>query len=315
MPSAEGYVYLFRKLNGSRLPQGAKAHYVKYAFRLRSGRYKSTYLTSNGPNPENSLATGATYKHHFSDRWLSDQLTVTAPGSSGVDVLDRHKVAVRAGGVRSERGHLRHDTADGSAEGAFVTTKVGPVRAIRSYVGANSGPNTQRTHIFYDRREDIITNLRVHQIPSIMDFFDYSPAASGMTYRNSLNPGGVPVDGNPDALTAGAPSWEQITGPQGTIDQIGVVQATGFTPTSTNYYVDDATPSDPQCTGDAFAYASSGTYETGTIPNTDPATGGTATFVGTRVMFFEGPGGTASSAAAHRDQVVSPLAAAVAAGP
>ena len=141
----------------------------------------------------------------------------------------------------------------GTVEGAFVTSKAGPVRVIRSYVGANSGPNTQRTHIFYDRREDIITDLRVHSIPSILDFMDYSPAATGMTYRNELNPGGVTVDGNPDTLTAGASSWEQITGSQGTINQTAVLQ-TSWTPGSiTSYNLDDSTPTDTQCTGDAFA--------------------------------------------------------------
>jgi len=96
-----------------------------------------------------------------------------------------------------------------------VTSKVRPVRVIRSYLGANSGPNTQRTHIFYDRREDIVTNLRVHSIPSIMDFFDY--------------------------------------------------------------YLDDATAPvrDAQCTGDAFAYGTSGRFVTSAIPSTDPAIGGT----------------------------------------
>jgi hypothetical protein len=136
-----------------------------------------------------------------------------------------------------------------------------------------------------------------------------------MTYRNSLDPGGVPVDGVPDTLTGGVPDWEQITGPQGTINQVGILQTTGFTPTLTHYYLDDSTPPVAQCTGDATAYASSGMYATSTIPNTDPATGGTATLRGTRVMFFESPGGTATDAATRRDQVLAPLATEVAAAP
>jgi hypothetical protein len=317
-PGAEGYVYLFAKTAGSKLQQGARAHYVKYSFKLKAGGYKTKYLINSGPNAENSLATGATYRHHFSDRWLSDQLMVTAPGASGVDILDRHKALFAPGScVRSE------DTFDipsplGSSEGAFVTSKVGAVRAIRSYVGANSGPNTQRTHFFYDRREDIVTNLRVHPIPSIMDFFDYSPAATGMTYRNDLNPVGVTIDGNPDVLRSGTPSWEQVTGPQGTVDIVGSVAATGFTPSATNYYLDDSTPATTQCTGDAFAYGSSGLLLTGggsDFPNTDPATGATASLTGTRIMYFEGPGGTAISAAAHRADALSPLTTAVSAVP
>lgn len=256
--------------------QSARIKYLTYRFKVVSGAYKKTYKTTSGPNPENSLVTGATYKHHFSDRWASDALSVTAPGATGVDILDRHKALFSPGYCgRSE------DTFDipiaGSVEGAFVTSKVGPVRAIRSHVGANSGPNTQRTHIFYDRREDIVTDLRVHAIPSIMDFMDYSQAATGMTYRTELNPGGVTVDGVPDAQVAGVSSWEQITGPQGTINQASVLQ-TSFTPTgATSYYLDSTTPADTQCTGDAFAYGSSGSFINSAIPNTDPAIGGTAT--------------------------------------
>jgi hypothetical protein len=316
-PSAEGYAYLFRKAPGSTLAQGARVRYVKVAWRILSGAYKTHYVIANGANPENSLVTGATYKHHFSDRWATDQISITAPGATGVDILDRHK-ALFSPGYCGRSEDTFDTTIGGPNEGAFVTMKAGPVRVIRSYIGANSGPNTQRTHFFYDRREDIVTNLRVHAIPSIMDFFDYSAAAKGMTYRNSVNPAGVTIDGNPDALTAGAPTWEQVTGPQGTLNQVGTLETTGFTPTATNYYLDHATPSgtaETQCTGDASAYGSSGSYVTSAIPSTDPGIGGTASLTGTRVMFFEGPGGTAADAANRRDQVLSPLASAVSSAP
>ncbi len=312
-PGSEGFVYLFRKASGSGLVQGARVKYVRYAFRLLSGNYKTTYSRTAGPNPENTLVTGATYKHHFADRWLSDRLEVTAPGASGVDILDRQKVLFGPTTcVRSE------DTFDatgpfGSAEGVFVTNKSGPVRAIRSYLGANSGPNTQRTHFFYDRREDIRTDLRVHAIPQVMDFMDYSPAAVGMTYRNQLNPAGVAVDGVPDAITAGAGEWEQITGAQGTVTNIGRL-TTSWTPASvTSYHLDDSTPSDPQCTGDAFAYASSGMWINSALPCTDPAQGCTATLVGVRTMYFDAPGGTAGSAATYSAGVSQPLQATTAA--
>jgi hypothetical protein len=136
-----------------------------------------------------------------------------------------------------------------------------------------------------------------------------------MTYRNSVNPAGVTIDGNPETPTSGAPTWEQVTGPQGTINQVGIVQTTGFTPTATNYYLDDSTPPVTQCTGDAFAFGSSGLWITSTLPNTDPGTGGTASLTGTRVMFFESPGGTASDAIVRQNQVTSPLVTAVTAAP
>ncbi len=314
-PGAEGFVYLFRKAVGSSLKQGAGVRYVSYAFRLVSGNYKLTYQLTSGPNPENTLFTGATYRHHFADRWLSDRLEVTAPGATAVDVLDRHKALFSPTTcVRSE------DTFDapgpfGSSEGAFVTNKVGPVRVIRSYVGANSGPNTQRTHVFYDRREDIRTDLRVHSIGSIMDFFDYSAAATGMTYRNDFNQAGLTIDGNPETPAAGLPSWEQVTGPQGTINQVGTLQTT-WTPSSIiPYYLDDSTPPTFQCTGDTAAYGSSGIFLNSTLPNTDPGTGGVDHLVGTRTMYFESPGGTGADGVARRNQVVFPLTTTVTAGP
>ena len=301
VPGAAGYVYLFRKKGN--LSPGAGRQYVHYSFGLLSGEYKKTYKLQDGPNPENSLVTGAYYRHHFSDRWTSDRIEVTAPGSSGVDILDRHKALFAPGNC------VRSENTFNDQEGAFITNKVGPVRAIRSYIGANSGPNTERDHIFYDRREDVRTYLRVHAIPSVMDFFDYSAAAIGMTYRNELNQSGVTIDGNPDSPVAGAPSWEQVTGPQGSLTMVGQLQ-TSFTPTGfTSYYVDDSTPSDTQCTGDAQAYGSSGLWVQGSIPCTDPQIGCTAKLTGIRTMYFGPPGGTAAGATALRNGVVQPLGA------
>ncbi|HEY7440475.1 MAG TPA: hypothetical protein VIC35_13850 [Acidimicrobiia bacterium] len=306
-PGADGYVYLFVKAKGSKLQQGAGKKYVKYQFHLDSGNYKKTYKTTAGPNPENTHITGATYTQHFGDRWLTDSITVTAPGATKVDILDRAKPLFAPGNcVRTE------DTFD-SGEGAFIVNKSGPVRAIRSYIGANSGPNTERTNIFYDRREDVVTDLRVHAIPSIMDLMDYSPAATGMTYRNELNPTGVTVDGNPDSLTAGVSSWEQITGVQGTLTSVGQLTTSFATPGLTSYYLDDSTPPVTQCTGDAFAYGESGLYLNSALPCTDPGMGCSDTLRGVRTMYFDPPGGTVATAATERDDAVDPLAATAAA--
>ena len=122
-----------------------------YHFNLLSGDYKTTYKLNTGPNPEDSTVTTPFYTQHFSDRWADDALQITDRGASGVDILDRHKDLFAPGNCgRSE------DTFD-DAEGAFIVNKSGPVRAIRSYIGANSGPLTERQHIFYERREDITT--------------------------------------------------------------------------------------------------------------------------------------------------------------
>ena len=43
------------------------------------------------------------------------------------------------------------------------------------------------------------------------------------------------------------------------------------------YYVDDSTPTETQCTGDAFQYGASGSTVNQTVPNTDPTMGAAAT--------------------------------------
>ncbi len=270
---------------------------MNYDFNLLSGNYKTTYKLQDGPNPENSTVTTPYYTDHFSDRWLNDQLKVTTAGSSGVDILDRAKAQFAPGNCgRSE------DTFD-DAEGAFIANKSGPVRAIRSYIGANSGPLTQREHIFYEQREDIRTFLRVHAIPGVMDYFDYSPAASGMTYKNNLNTGGVTIDGTPDTVaTAGALTWESVDGGQGGLSIVHTNQTdiAGFG--SSSYYFDDSTPgsgAEFQCTGDSTAYGNSGPWITQSIPNTDPRTTPFNSLLATRTLYFEDAGKADGAAPRH----------------
>ena len=291
------YVYLFKQ-DGS-LDPSAGQQYVNYQFNLLSGSYLSTYHVSGGPNAENSTVTTPYYFHHFSDRWVDDQLRVTAGSATGVDILDRHKNLFAPGNcVRSE------DTFD-AGEGNFVVNKSGPVRAIRSYMGANSGPQTQRQQIFYQSRQDITTFLRVHIIPGVMDFFDYSPAAADMTYKNDFNPAGVTIDGTPDSVATGPITWETVDGLQGGLSMVGTVDTniSGFAYTS--YYDDNVTPSTTQCTGDSSSYGSSGLYVNQFIPSTDQANGGTARLSAARNIYYEAPGQT--NGPARKNDVLQPL--------
>jgi hypothetical protein len=281
----DGWIYLFKR--SGNLSPGAGESYVRYDFQLLSGAYKTTYKLQDGPNPENTTVTTPYYVDHFSDRWLNDQLKVKAGNASEADILDRAKALLGPGSCgRSE------DTFD-DAEGAFIANRAGPVRAIRSYIGANSGPLTQREHIFYEQREDIRTFLRVHAIPGPWDFFDYSAAASGMTYRNNLNTGGVTIDGKPDTPAAGQLAWESVDGPQGGLSMAHstVTDIAGFT--STSHYLDDSTPgtgAETQCTGDAQAFGQSGPWLNFNLPNTDPRTAGFKSLTSTRTIYFEEPG-------------------------
>jgi hypothetical protein len=262
--AATGYVYLFRS-DGS-LDPGAGQHYVDYDFKLRSGDYNSTYKRAAGPNPEDSTVTGRTYTAHFADRWLLDGLTLTAGDKPDTSLIERLRYMFPISCARSE------DTFD-SGEGAFIVNKVGPVRALRSYVGANSGPNTEATQAFYDHAIDTTVDLRVHVIPGIASHLDLSRAAMGMTFRNPQVPDGVPIDVTRDEVPAGAPTWSTITGPQG-----GLAFSTTFDISQSElapqaYYQDSKTPSLLQCTGDQEAIGESGTVIDQTIACTDPGTG------------------------------------------
>jgi hypothetical protein len=300
-PTQTGYVYLFKQAGA--LSASAGRQYVSYQFNLLSGAYKTSYKTSKGPNPENSVvASPSFYSQHFSDRWVDDELHITAGTSSGVDILDRHKNLFAPGDC------MRSEDTFSSGEGAFIVNKAGPVRAIRSYLGANSGPLTQRQHIFYERRQEITTFLRVHAIAGIMDFFDYSPAAKGMKYYNDLNRSGVTVDGLADAVGAGAIQWEMVNGPQGAlaISHSISTDIPGFAYSS--YYLDDsARPRDKQCTGDKAAYGSSGMWINIGLPCTDPSKGCTNNLTTKRVLTYEPPGLTEAGADQRNTQVNHPL--------
>lgn len=301
--SAVGYVYLFRRSGA--LDPGAGAHYVTYQFNLLSGAYKTTYNVLTGPNPENSTITTPYYSHHFSDRWVDDELHIYTGGATGVDILDRHKTLFAPGDC------TRSENTFSSAEGAFIACKNGPVRAIRSYVGANSGPLTQREHIYYERRQDITTYVRVHDIPGLVDFFDYSPAASGMKYYDDFNTTGVTIDGVADSVAAGAITWELITGAQGSLVVVPTFSTNiaGFAYTS--YYLDSRTPPVTQCTGDSYAYGSSGCYINQAIPSTDPMAGSTKYLNMSRSLYYEAPGLTTADAINRKNQSRNQLASAV----
>ena len=301
LTGASSFVFLFRRA-GTTLSPGAGRHYVNYTFRLLSGAYKTTYHFTTGPNPENSTVSSPFYSRHFGDRWLDDKIVINAGTSTRVDILDRHKALFAPGNCgRSE------DTFD-SAEGAFIANINGPVRAIRSYMGANSGPYTVRTHLFYERREDVITDLRVHPIPGIMNYWDYSPAASGMRYTNDLNTTGVVVDGTPDTVNAGTPQWEKIDGAQGSLTHVNRLFTSISGITGTNYYADDSTVPNPvtQCTGDQYSYGSSGSWINTAIAGTDPHLGYTDGFHGVETLFYEAPGQTVATAQNHNRQVSNP---------
>jgi hypothetical protein len=300
----QAFIYLFE--SDGTLDPAAGIDYVSYDFHLLSGSYLETYNTLQGPNPEDTVAETEYYRMHFSDRWIRDEINIQAGGSSGVDILDRHK------NLFAPQNCSRSENTFSNGEGAFFVNKNGSVRAIRSYLGANSGPLTQREHFFYERRHDVATYLRVHPISGVMDFYDYSPDAAGMLYYNDLNTGGVLIDGVPsENIVPGAIVWEMATGAQGTLIYAHSVDTDipGFAYTS--YYLDEAPTPVTQCTGDDFAFGSSGLWIAQAIPNTDPALGAHFRLVASRTAYIEAPGQAVALAEQRYQQAVSPLQATV----
>jgi hypothetical protein len=275
-----GWMYLF--LRQAALDPSAGRDYVNYDFNLTSGPYLTTYKRAVGPNPETSFAATDFYRIDFSDRWYEDGWRVRAGAATEADILDGAKSQIVINSC------VRSNKTFNEAEGAFVANIDGPVRAIRSYVGANSGPLTQRTHYFYKEREVVVTNLRVHAIPGIVDYIDHSSAASGMTYRSSTTTGGVTVDGVADPVSTATATWEAIHGPQGTVLTAGTTVTRGATVTASWFYRDQASPPEQQCWGDGSFLGASGP-SLGPLPNTDPRTAGFADLTGTRINDFLPP--------------------------
>ncbi len=204
----KGRIYLFRA--GPKL-KPLKTDYVDYEFRLLSGDYKSTYRRADGPNPEASTVATADYRAGFATAGSSTPSRSTpAPRAARTS-----STGCKSGFAPGNCG--RSEATYNDAEGAFIANVDGPVRAIRSYLGANSGPLTQRTDVFYAGRHEARIDLRVHAIGSIFSYVDLSPAAFGMTYRSSTAPGGVAVDGVNDAVGTSPALWHLWSGSQGSL--------------------------------------------------------------------------------------------------
>jgi hypothetical protein len=292
-----GYAYLFRR-SGSLNPSAGR-RYVNYTFRLASGAYPATYRFAAGNNTESSTVVTPSYSRAFTDRWKESGLGI---GPSGLDILDRNE-------DQFTPDYCGRSTATfAGGEGTFLANRSGPVRAIRAFMGANSGPMTERQQVFYAGREDDTINLRVHPIPSVLSFLDYSAAASGMTYRNNNNTAGVTIDGVPDSVTPGALTWESVDGSQGALTSVHTWSSTLAASKFTSFYRDQANPPSAPCQGDARFYGASGPWINGSIGSTNEPADGSAPadrLTTTRTMFF-GPAGTSDGALRH-SQVTAPL--------
>lgn len=263
-----GYVYIYRQ-DGS-LQQSAGLSYVTQTSNVQTVTGWPAHL--NGLNIENTTISTSNYSWHISGEWISDELKLTL--GTNVDILDRHKNFFANGFCG------RSENTFSDAENAYLTVKAGPIRVIRSVMGANSGPLTQRTHFFYQGRFDIVTDLRVHSIPSVFDAFDYSPAANGMIYKNNINGATTAIInglGVGDGISVtGTLAWEQITGSQGTLSILhrsftDINSVASDNTTFSAYYDDNSATPLSTCTGDGQAWGTSGWGAVFTGgPTTDP---------------------------------------------
>jgi hypothetical protein len=337
-----GYLYLFNRLNNALLPSAGKSYITSYVFNFsKSGvnysfaNYKAKYNTVAGPNPERSYVSTPYYQRGFADRWIDSILIIKTGNTKTINLYDKHTVASVPGDcIRSEYTFSGEDIinepsaacnpdAAPQAEGNFVTNKAGPIRVIRSVMGANSGPLTQRTHIFYDQLEIITTYCRVHTITSYADGYDYNRSAGIMYYNDNNNnpatqPGfasqtglkGIVIDGVPDNnLKSGHLIWELVNSTYGSIFRYDHITAnlplygtvsSGPTIYEGSYYLDDVNAQAEgicQCTGDGSAWGTSGTQisagpiglaSTGNLPYTDPrySAGPYYTITGTQTNFY-----------------------------
>jgi hypothetical protein len=277
-----GYVYLFSSptLTGG----GAGSTGVTYTFSLDAGNYEATYRMGTaanspnnllGPNPEHSTVSTPTYTQALGDRWLNNGLTI----GGGSNILERGRIQL----VPSTCGRSE-DTFDdvipsSPYEAGFIVNISGPVRAIRSSMGANSGQYTVSTDIYYPQREDSTVDLRVHTIPGAMTFDDFLTGTTGLTYYDSNTTGGVAIDGKPDAVSSAATTWQMVKGSSGSMVTTHSM-TTDIPGLQVSTYYQDRQPASPTpCTGDNTAWGQNGLAALGAgggnLPCTDPTIYGT----------------------------------------
>ena len=326
----DGYLYLY---SSPALHGGAKTSGVTYTFSLDSGDYKTTYrmgTASNapnnaiGPNPEHSTIVTPSYRQTYADRWLNDGLTVVGQGANGADMLDRAIYPVPGSCGRNED---TYDNVVNSSpyEGAFVANISGPVRAIRSHIGANSFTYTVQTEYFYPGREDTTIELRGHGgLPAYASYDDFTTNLAGMTYSDNANTN-VPIDGVADAVTPitsttpippGPPIWQLVKGPAGSLVTTRTLVTDIAGARVATYYKDQKPAAPVPCTGDSAAWGDSGSQinaPTGTtFPNTDPTLGANPPkFMTTRTRYVGGPTMTTSDAAKFAARAQQPIQVAI----
>jgi hypothetical protein len=300
------YIYLFR--SDESLAPGAGERLVDYE-RSFSPKLKRGYRfgydfdgipldPESGPaNPEDSNVVTSRYDTEMPGRWMLDRLVVAAGERSDVDILDGDKLNLGMDGC------ARSELAFSQGPGGVIADIHGPVRAIRSAIGADGDAYAQRDYVFYEGM--IETRTSVPATGPVVSAMDLSGRARGMTYRNSSNPLGVTIDGRQDELLPGPVDWEQFSGSDGSVTNVARLTSGGDQATRSSFYEDMDRPpatSPMLCSGDDHSYGAAGTVFS------PPAGDGAEKRLGfVRYTWFDDPEADAGLGRQYARQVDEPL--------
>ena len=193
--------------------QGTNSYFTAYEFDCMHGAHGGQYECRDPTpkNPEDTWFTSKYYERHFAENWYTDEVHIFADGASGENFWNAQEFQI----LPKTCGRCVNTFRNGKT--GFVINKSGPVRAIRSWVGANSGTLTQRESILYEQREDQHTYLRAHTLPGLMDYVNYKQDVP-LTYYNCRNTHGIKIDGihADDVFDDTFCDWEGVQGATGT---------------------------------------------------------------------------------------------------
>lgn len=261
------YLYLFKQ---SFPFYSAYKPIVQYDFDREHAYADSAFIPHKMINLEQSMIRTDRYTVGFSKRWVQDEWYL----QDTIDLIDRNQNFFLPGLC----GRTEESFSNG--EGMFLANISGNLRAIRSYMGANSGKMTTRTHFFYPDHQHIVTDLRVHPIFSIFDVLDFEEAMYGWSYRNeSLGSKSLTIgEGETDLPEQAYSNWELLIAPDSS-KSILIFHDVVTDMISEEYqiwgYMDDTGSYSPHpCTGDKRAIGRTGnfmTFNTDQLPiSTDP---------------------------------------------
>jgi len=221
--------------------QDADTRYVDYDFRLSEDDhvYPDDFDFLNDDVEEDSDVQTAVYKWEFDNTWKSDKLKIYPDVAVQEDLLKRHQ---------THSANCEVTESDFAKEvKAFIVNKSGPVRAIRSYMGAtDEHPYMQRTHFFYEKRHDIHTDIRVNQnMENYYDLFNFDSDPQGMFYINNIDVSAALIDGQVNdpissALYDTTPlEWELMDSPHGAVINVHALITNQNSLTPMGYWNDD----------------------------------------------------------------------------